>query len=260
MAALSAAALALALAGYGVYELLEAPPNQVWGRTVTAGRSGVRDVALTFDDGPNPPYTGEILDVLRREHVHGTFFVVGRAVAANPAIVRRIVREGNAIGNHSWDHAHLVIETPAQIRADLARADAAVYAAAHVHTHLMRPPYGQRDFAVIGEARRAGYTVVMWSDPLPGDWDRPGVDAIVSRVVGHVKDGSIVVLHDGNRGLTCARADVAACDRSQEVAATGRIIDAVRARGFQFVTVPELIAARGATRAGLPHSGDRPVR
>ncbi|MDQ2872998.1 MAG: polysaccharide deacetylase family protein, partial [Candidatus Eremiobacteraeota bacterium] len=92
----------LAGAAFAGYELFEQPTNQLFGRTVTSGPGNERVVALTYDDGPNPPYTGRILSVLEREHVHATFFVVGRAVAAAPKTVRREVRDGDAIGNHTW--------------------------------------------------------------------------------------------------------------------------------------------------------------
>jgi peptidoglycan/xylan/chitin deacetylase (PgdA/CDA1 family) len=233
----------LAAGAYLGYQALEAPANQLFGRTLVNGPPDRREVALTFDDGPNPPFTGRILDVLRAERVHATFFVVGRAVAADPATVRRIVREGHAIGNHTWDHRHLVVETDAAIRSELTRTDAAIFAASGVHTRLLRPPFGARDFAVLDEARRLGYTVVMWSVPLPNDWDRPGGATIAERVLDHVGDGSIIVLHDGNRGIVCRPGTPATlCDRSQDVAATRLIVERLRARGFRFVTVPQLIA------------------
>jgi peptidoglycan/xylan/chitin deacetylase (PgdA/CDA1 family) len=236
--------LALLVAGaYAGYQTLEAPANQLFGHTLVNGPPDRREVALTFDDGPNPPYTGRILDVLRAERVHATFFVVGRAVVADPATVRRIVREGNAIGNHTWDHRHLLVESDAAMRSELTRTDAAIFAASGVHTRLLRPPFGARDFAVLDQARRLGYTVVMWSVPLPNDWDRPGGATIAERVLDHVGDGSIIVLHDGNRGIVCRSGSAAAlCDRSQDVAATRLIVERLRARGFSFVTVPQLIA------------------
>ena len=104
-----AAVLALAVPVYAGYKWLEDPRSQLFGKTLVSGSPQVRVVALTFDDGPNPPYTDRILDVLEAEHIHATFFVVGRAVAAYPAVAARIVRDGNAIGNHTWDHAHLLV-------------------------------------------------------------------------------------------------------------------------------------------------------
>jgi peptidoglycan/xylan/chitin deacetylase (PgdA/CDA1 family) len=241
-----ALALVLALGAYASYEFLEAPGNQIFGRTLVSGPSTLPEVALTFDDGPNAPYTDRILDVLERERVHATFFVVGRAAVAYPATLRRMTRDGDAVGNHTWDHAHLVVQSRAAVRDELQRTDAAVFRLTGRHTTLMRPPFGARDFAVIDEAKKLGYTVVMWSVPLPDDWEQPGVGTIAHRVLDHVADGSIIVLHDGNRGIVCARGIAAStCDRSQDVAATKLIVDALRARGYRFVTIPELLAARG---------------
>jgi peptidoglycan/xylan/chitin deacetylase (PgdA/CDA1 family) len=242
---LAIVACVLALVGYFGYEAIEAPENQFLGRTVVRGSTKVPEIALTFDDGPNPPYTDRILDVLRREHVHATFFVVGRAAVAYPQTVRRIVREGNVLGNHTWDHPHLIMESRSAIRAELERTQRAIVKITGHPTRLMRPPFGIRDFRVIQEAHKLGYTVVMWSVPLPNDWEQPGDRTITRRVVPKVRDGSIIVLHDGNRGRLCSpRGPFKAheCDRSQEIAATREIVDALHARGFRFVTIPQLIA------------------
>jgi peptidoglycan/xylan/chitin deacetylase (PgdA/CDA1 family) len=239
-----ALAILLAVGCYFGYEAVEAPDNQLFGKTLVAGAPTEREVALTFDDGPNPPYTDRILDVLRAERVRATFFVVGRAAAAYPATLRRIAREGNALGNHTWDHSHMTLESPPGMRSELQRTDAAIARITGIHTHLMRPPFGARDFAVIGEAQKLGYRVVMWSVPLPKDWEQPGDATIAKRVVDNVADGSIIVLHDGNEGILCARDHRPAhdCDRNQDVAATREIVDSLRARGFRFVTIPQLIA------------------
>jgi peptidoglycan/xylan/chitin deacetylase (PgdA/CDA1 family) len=216
--------------------------------------SGPKDeplVALTFDDGPNPPYTERILDVLRRERVHATFFVVGRAVEAYPQTARRIVREGHALGNHSWDHPHLLGKSAAFVHDQFARTDDALARVANVRPRLLRPPFGQRDFTTMAQAQRDGYTVVMWSDQLPDDWEQPGDATIASRVVSRVHDGSIIVLHDGNRGLLCAKAQLPprTCDRTQEIAATQEIVAALQAKGYRFVTIPELLAENARTAA-----------
>lgn len=225
--------------------MLEAPGNQLFGRTFVSGASGLREVALTYDDGPNPPYTDRILDVLRDEHVPATFFVVGRAAAAYPATVRRIVAEGHALGNHTWDHPHLIVQSRAAMRTELERTDATIARITGRRTSLMRPPFGARDFAVLAVARSLGYRVVMWSVPLPRDWEQPGDTTIARRVTDLVSGGSIIVLHDGNRGRLCGRDRHTApheCDRSQDVAATRDIVETLRGRGYRFVTIPQLIA------------------
>lgn len=255
---LPAAARAAIVAGavaaviFGVYELAESPGNQLFGKTLVSGPKNQRVVALTYDDGPNPPYTDRILTVLRDEHVHATFFVVGRAVAAYPQVVRRIYDDGNAIGNHTWSHEHLVLDDAAGLRQTLQRTDAAIYAATGSHTRIMRPPYGGRDWLVLDQARRLGYTPVMWSVPLANDWEYPPAPVIARRVLRYVADGSIIDLHDGNRGIVCARQRVAphVCDRSGDVEATRLIVEALKRRGYRFVTIPELLSMRTSARAG----------
>lgn len=241
--------IAALLAGFALlavlaYELFEQPTNQLFGSTVTHGPLNERVVALTFDDGPNPPYTGRILDVLERERVHATFFLVGRAVRAYPNVVRREVRDGDAIGNHTWDHPHLIVMRRSQIRASLTRTGDAIYRAAHVRTNLMRPPFGARDWPVMEVAHKLGYTVVMWSVPLARDWEYPPPQIIAQRVLPRVSDGSIIVLHDGNRGQLCAKRGLPArvCDRTSDIEATKLIVDALKKQGYRFVTIPQLIA------------------
>jgi peptidoglycan/xylan/chitin deacetylase (PgdA/CDA1 family) len=252
----------LALVGYLGYKLLEDPRSQLFGKTLVSGPADERLVALTFDDGPNPPYTDRILDVLRKERVHATFFVVGRAVAAHPSVAERIVREGNAIGNHTWDHEHLLVLPRSAVHAELARTDEAIFRATGVRTRLMRPPFGARDFGSLRQVRKDGYTVVMWSVPLPNDWEQPGGATIAERVVDRVTSGSIIVLHDGNRGMLCGvdhRVPARSCDRGQDVAATRTIVETLKARGYRFVTIPELMQA-AHREAALTRTSDRAAR
>jgi peptidoglycan/xylan/chitin deacetylase (PgdA/CDA1 family) len=248
VAPIVAAAAIVAASAYASYEYLEAPGNQLFGSTVVRGPASARVVALTYDDGPNPPYTTAILRVLREENVHVTFFVVGRAAAAYPAVVREEYADGNAIGNHTWEHEHLIVRTPEQIDDSLARTDAAVYAATGSHTTLLRPPFGARDWLVLHEARRLGYTPVMWSVPLADDWEYPPAAAIAQRILRHVSDGAIMVLHDGNRGEICTAKDAHDCDRSADVVATRTIVETLKREGYRFVTIPQLLALPAVTR------------
>jgi peptidoglycan/xylan/chitin deacetylase (PgdA/CDA1 family) len=241
---ITAALVLIAGVAYGGYKLFEDPGNQWFGKTVVSGPEDQRVVALTYDDGPNPPYTDRILDVLKKEKVHATFFLVGRAIVAYPKTVQRIVAEGHAIGNHTWDHQHLVLLPRAGLRAEMQRTDDALEKTAHIRTHFMRPPFGARDWLVLDEMRRLGYTVVMWSVPLPRDWEYPSAQTIARRVTARVKDGSIIVLHDGNRGQLCAARHLSplVCNRASDIEATRLIVEDLKRRGFRFVTIPALLA------------------
>lgn len=222
----------------------EAPFNQTFGSTVTQVPLQQKVVALTFDDGPNPPFTDEIVRYLHSAHVTATFFVVGKAVEAHPESVQMEVRYGDAIGNHTWDHAHLVLLSKAHVGRELDDAEAAIERATGVHTTLFRPPFGARDFLVLRVARDRGYRVIMWSVPLPSDWANPVPAVIAQRVLKNVKNGSIIVLHDGNKGSYGNRANT--------VAATKLIVKALLDQGFRFVTVPELM------RLGYDHDSVPP--
>lgn len=239
-----------AFVAFAAYEAAESPGSQIFGKTLVSGPHDERVVALTYDDGPNPPYTNAIVDVLRQERVRATFFVVGEAVQAYPDVVRRETRDGNAIGNHTWAHEHLVLDDSAALRETLEKTDRAIFAATGTHTRIMRPPYGGRDWLVLGEVRKLGYTPVMWSVPLAKDWEYPPASVIAQRVLRYVTDGSIIVLHDGNRGIVCTRTHQPAhvCDRSADVEATRLIVDALKREGYRFVTIPELLE-RGSAEA-----------
>ncbi len=242
------ALVALAALTFAAYEVAESPGSQLFGKTVVSGPKDERVVALTYDDGPNPPYTAQILDVLQREGVHATFFVVGQAVQAYPSVVRREADEGNAVGNHTWSHGHLVLYDPKSLRETLERTDRAIYAATGRHTRIMRPPYGGRDWFVLDQVRKLGYTPVMWSVPLPNDWEYPPAPLIAARVLRYVGDGSIIDLHDGNRGIVCAahpKVSAHVCDRSRDVEATRLIVESLKRRGYRFVTIPELLEMEG---------------
>jgi peptidoglycan/xylan/chitin deacetylase (PgdA/CDA1 family) len=127
----------------------------------------------------------------------------------------------------------MVLERSQHIAREIEQTDNIIYRVTGIHTLLFRPPFGARDYAVINTARRMGYEVIMWSAPLPRDWERPPPTVIRDRVLRYVKDGDIIVLHDGNRGK--------GGNRENTVEATKLIVEALRARGYRFVTVPELL-------------------
>lgn len=231
---LSAAVAAVLVLVVLFWYVTENPKNQIWGPTVTSEPLQQKVVALTFDDGPNPPYTDEIVNYLHAQHVPATFFIVGAAVAAHPEVVRREVAYGDAIGNHTWDHAHLVLLTRAHVVRELTTTEDEIQRVTGIRTRLFRPPFGARDFMVLAVAHQLGYDVIMWSVPLPGDWTQPSPTVIADRVLRYVKNGAIVVLHDGNKGRSG--------DRKNTVEATRLIVTALKQRGYRFVTVPELLA------------------
>jgi len=199
-------------------------------------------IALTFDDGPDPRWTPQILDVLRRHHVHATFFVVGTQVAAHPELVRRILADGNQIGIHTFTHADLGKLPGWQRSLELREAQLALAGATGRTTSLLRPPYSSvnsalddRDWTAVRAAGRDGYLTVLTTLDSE-DWQRPGVARIVADATPHGSAGQIVLLHD------------AGGDRSQTVAALDRLLPRLTARGFRFATVSDAVGIRQPMR------------
>jgi peptidoglycan/xylan/chitin deacetylase (PgdA/CDA1 family) len=182
-----------------------------------------RTVALTFDDGPSR-YTPRILDVLYRNRVPATFCLLGDNAEEFPAIARRIVREGHQVCNHSRSHADLGRASAHRVRGEVAVAQWQIARATGVTPKLFRFPYGSSDHESRRLVQRYGLRPLDW-DVDPRDWTRPRAGTITSRVVGHVRPGSVVLLHDGGG------------DRSHTAAALAAMIKALRKQGYRFVLV-----------------------
>jgi len=236
-------AILFTLVLYGFWLASENPTLDIFGRGLTSEPASQKVVALTFDDGPNPPYTLEIVRWLKAHDAVATFFCVGRAVRRYPNVVREEAAAGDEIGNHTWDHAHLLLERPIHQRQELVRTQRAIEAAAGVTPTLFRPPFGGRDPEVLSLAQSLGLRTVLWSVPLAGDWTRPPAKVIAERILSKVRPGAIMVLHDGNKGAcgVLPRMTRAACDRSHSVEAVKLIVTALHEQGYRFVTVSELL-------------------
>jgi peptidoglycan-N-acetylglucosamine deacetylase len=219
----------------------ETPGGQAFGPVVARVRADQPVVALTFDDGPSA-YTAQVLDILARYQVKATFFVIGMNVEKYPDLARRIVAEGHAIGNHTYSHPLLgPVEIPSRFEHELERADLAIEAATGVRTRLFRPPRGLRSPWMMRRARSDGYQVVTWS-VSPDDWRHPPSSVIVQRVLDRVRPGAIVLLHDGLETR-------ASPHQENTVAALPAILAGLQARGYRFVTVPELLKMVGSPEA-----------
>jgi peptidoglycan-N-acetylglucosamine deacetylase len=191
---------------------------------VTNGPRDRKVVALSFDDGPSE-YTPAFLQVLREMGVHGTFFEVGQEMPGREETMRRILAEGNEIGDHTMNH----VEYPGY--SQIAGAAARIEEYTHFTPCLFRPPGGAVDSSVVATAGSLGMRTITW-DVDPSDWSNPGSGAVYSRVVGATQPGSIILMHDGGG------------DRSGTLAALPDIIDTLRARGYRFETVSELLGYR----------------
>jgi peptidoglycan/xylan/chitin deacetylase (PgdA/CDA1 family) len=229
-----AATLAAYLLCYGG---LRGPVDWLGGGTVHRGRGDRRRVALSFDDGPDPVHTPALLDALAELDVKATFFVVGAAVDAHPALCRRIAAEGHELGNHTYRHPSLPLHRGRRVAGEIAATDRAIAEATGQVPHLARPPYGGRSPWTVRTLARLGKRTVLW-DVNPFDWRGGTGDEIAARVLRRARPGSIVLLHDARDGG----------DRT--VAAVRRLVPQLRARGYELATVGALLAGGDATLRG----------
>jgi peptidoglycan/xylan/chitin deacetylase (PgdA/CDA1 family) len=209
------------------------PQSQLYGATLVRRRdaAGQKLLALTYDDGPNDPHTGRLLDVLARENVRATFFMIGRYAAVHAGIARLVASAGHEIGNHTASHPNLIFRTATATQQELAACERSLADAVGAHSALFRPPFGGRRPSTLRAARRAGLTTAMWS--VSGkDWklDARGIE---QQLLRHVRGGEIILLHDGGDRAFGA-------DRSATVAATAAVIPQLRDEGYQFVSVGEM--------------------
>ncbi|GAB2669572.1 polysaccharide deacetylase family protein [Kribbella swartbergensis] len=181
-------------------------------------------VVLTFDDGPDPVYTPQILDVLAKYDAKATFFEVGRNVVKHPALTKRIHAAGHSVQNHTWTHADLRTLSAAAFRTQILSTDRAISAHTGQVPRCLRPPYGGFNPAVTQRAKALGKDLIVWHVDSR-DWTKPGTAAIVKRVLTGVRNGSVILLHDGGG------------NRSQTVAALPAILTTLKAQGYGFRTL-----------------------
>jgi len=186
-----------------------------------------KQIAITFDDGPHPTLTPKLLDILKERNVKATFYVVGRLASAYPEILQRMVAEGHEIGNHTWNHPALTRISSGRVRSEINRTTDAIVEATGIKPKTMRPPYGATN-SRINKSMDLDYgmKVIMWSvDPL--DWKYRNSKRVASQIIEKTQPGGIVLAHDIHKST---------------VAAMPAALDALSAKGFEFVTVSELLA------------------
>jgi peptidoglycan/xylan/chitin deacetylase (PgdA/CDA1 family) len=232
----TAAAAAAAAAGYQSM----APTAQWFGRTFTGQGEPSKQLAITYDDGPNDPHTLRLLEVLARHNVHATFFLIGRYVQHRPDIARELVTAGHVIGNHSFTHPWLTFKSAQEVSTQLIDCGRALTDAVGEHSNLFRPPFGARRPAVLRTARQIGLEPVMWN--VTGyDWHAPSVEYIERKVTSKVRGGNVILLHDGGHLAFGA-------DRSYTVTATDHLISRYKSEGYEFVTIPEMMGGSAVSR------------
>jgi peptidoglycan-N-acetylglucosamine deacetylase len=228
----SAGAAALAVGGF--YYAALWPPSQIFGRSLIAGNDAA-EVALTYDDGPNDPYTGQLMDVLARNRVRATFFVIGRYVRQKPQIVRALHHAGHLIGCHTMTHPKLMYMGRKRIRTEIGDATALIEDTIGDRVRFFRPPFGARNPAVFHVAAQLRLTPALWN-LTSWDWKARSAAEIELRLQGGIAHnqqkhrGSNLLMHDGGH------LDMGT-DRRRTVTATANLLATAANGGIRFVTL-----------------------
>jgi peptidoglycan/xylan/chitin deacetylase (PgdA/CDA1 family) len=225
----AACAAAASAAGYQTM----APTGQWYGRTFTGLKRGSKQIALTYDDGPNDPHTLKLLELLAKHDVHATFFMIGRFVRERPDIARAVTQAGHVVGNHTFTHPLLIFKSAEETRRELSDCAKALSDTVGEHSNLFRPPFGGRRPATLRVVKDLGLQPVMWN--VTGyDWNAPPASEIEKKVLSQMRGGDVILLHDGgHKGM--------GADRSQTVIATENLIRRYKDEGSEFVTITEAV-------------------
>ena len=219
-------------AGTAAYHSM-APWSQGFGRTFVGGHVGSKQIALTYDDGPNDPHTLRLMEVLAKNGVRATFFLIGRYVETRPDIVRDVLKAGHVIGNHTFTHPLLAVRSAAKTREELESCQHAIENATGESPKLFRPPFGSRRPHTLRIARALELEPIMWN-VTSGDWKMPPAAKVVQTCNRHIHGGDVILMHDGSHVAMGA-------DRWQTVIATHLLIEQWREKKYEFVTIPKMM-------------------
>ena len=208
-----------------------APAAAATGKNVPSDAASGRYMALTFDDGPYPPYTNRLLDVLKEKEAHVTFFLVAEQAQKHPELVKRMAAEGHTVGLHAFRHRDFLKLTGQEARENLALGKKVLHDITGIEPVYWRPPHGFRDFSVMELAGRENLRVVNWS-MTPRDWTGIDRQEIYNRVLDKAQDGFIVLLHDGDSPYYKA-------SRQATVDALPLLIDSLREKGYHLISLEE---------------------
>jgi peptidoglycan/xylan/chitin deacetylase (PgdA/CDA1 family) len=238
----------------GLWQLSKARTFQVFGELYARVETPEKVVALTFDDGPSPENTPALLDLLARHRVKATFFMVGRNIGAHRELAARVLAEGHQLGNHSYSHTRMVLRSPSFMQEEISRTDALLRELGVQGEILFRAPFGKKLFVLPWLLAREHRKHITF-DVVPDDHATQDAALITSRILEATRPGSIILLHDGWSA------------KPGTLEAADRVMARLRAQGYRFVTVSELLALgqglppqdlRGSTSSGPNTSGDMP--
>ncbi|WP_052947754.1 polysaccharide deacetylase family protein [Aneurinibacillus tyrosinisolvens] len=196
-------------------------------------------IAFTFDDGPHPVYTRNVLKVLNKYQGKGTFFVTGQRAQSFSSVIKELDGQGHEIGNHTFSHPSMRKITSLQLQKEIQKADDTIYSLTGKYPVFFRPPAGIQNSAVISAAKKKNHIIVIWSkNQDPKDWANPGIETIVRRVTQHAEPGQIVLMHDSG------------VNRTQTVKALEKILSILSKQGYKFVTISDLVRQSTKEKTG----------
>ncbi|WP_121609797.1 polysaccharide deacetylase family protein [Mesobacillus foraminis] len=192
-------------------------------------------IAITFDDGPNPVYTPQVLDLFREVSGKATFFMIGEQMKKYPDIVSTVSKEGHEIGNHTYTHSKLTTLTPEDCQKEVQLTEQLIRDMTGTRPVTFRPPYLDLDHETSALIHSRSYSIIGALNMEALDWEQPGVDHILSKSRKHAMNGSVLLFHDGFG------------NRSQTVEAVRMLVAELSSKGYRLVTVSELLELRAAT-------------
>jgi chitin deacetylase len=215
------------------WKLINSRTFQLFGEIVPRVETSERVVALTFDDGPTPEVTAQLLSVLRERGVKASFFVIGGELEQHPELGQRLAQEGHELGNHSYSHERMILKTPSFIKNEIERTDQLIRNTGYQGPINFRPPYGKKFILLPYYLNKTHRKSIMWDIEPDSNRDiAQDPDKIVAYVLSHTQPGSIILLHVMYKSGT------------PSLNAVPKIIDGLRQQGYEFKTVSELISKR----------------
>lgn len=200
---------------------------------IKKGNEDEKIIALTFDDGPDEVFTPQVLDILKKNDVKATFFLVGENLKQNKEIVKRQFEEGHEIGNHTYTHINVAKSGYDKVYEEITKTQEEIKEITGVEPKLFRPPYRAMSRHMCDIVKNKNMNIILWSNLDPRDWSNPGVYSIVNTIESKVENGNIILLHDYNNLRN---------SKSQTIQALESVIPYLKEQGYKFVTISELIA------------------
>jgi peptidoglycan-N-acetylglucosamine deacetylase len=228
---------------YLLDKLAKTSKFQIIGEYFTKVNTQELVVALTYDDGPNPTYTNQLIDLLNQLEAKATFFAIGKNIETHPETVKKIIDSGHEIGNHSYSHQKLIWKTPAFVRSEIDKTDELLRQLGVNQEILFRAPFGYKRFTLPYILKQMHKKNIMWNVD-PKDYQETNPEVIAQGILEKVQPGAIILMHDGGSDSE----NETLSDRTATIAATEIVIHKLQAQGYKFLTVSQMLVNQAVNR------------